>query len=50
MSNGKVHSHRFPAANTAVPFANQDHKQLQTVIDFLRNKHVTVGHLRPECG
>jgi len=40
--NGKVHSHRFPAANTAVPFANQDHKQLQTVIDFLRNKHVTV--------
>src|SRR6185295_1954108 len=40
--NGKVHSHRFPAANTAVPFANQDHKQLQTVIDFLKNKHVTV--------
>ncbi|MBM3800701.1 MAG: tetratricopeptide repeat protein [Acidimicrobiia bacterium] len=40
--NGKVHSHRFPAANTAVPLANQDHKQLQTVIDFLRNKHVTV--------
>jgi len=40
--NGKVHSHRFPAANTAVPFANQDHKQLQTVTDFLRNKHVTV--------
>ena len=40
--NGKVHSHRFPAANTAVPLANQDHKQLQTTIEFLQNKHVTV--------
>src|SRR5262245_32893160 len=40
--NGKVHSHRFPAANTAVPTANQDHKQLQTTIDFLQNKHVSV--------
>ena len=40
--NGKVHSHRFPAANTAVPTANQDHKQLQTTIDFLRNNHVSV--------
>jgi tetratricopeptide (TPR) repeat protein len=40
--NGKVHSHRFPAANTAVPLANRDHKQLQTTIEFLQNKHVTV--------
>jgi tetratricopeptide (TPR) repeat protein len=40
--NGKVHSHRFPAANTAVPLANQDDKQLQTTIDFLKNKHVSI--------
>ena len=40
--NGKVHSHRFPAANTAVPTANQDGKQLQATIDFLQNKQVSV--------
>lgn len=40
--NGKVHSHRFPAANTAVPLANQDHEQLRTTIEFLKNKHVSV--------
>jgi tetratricopeptide (TPR) repeat protein len=40
--NGKVHSHRFPAANTAVPTANQDEKQLNTVVQFLKNKHVSV--------
>ena len=26
---GKIHSHRFPAANTALPFVNGDHEQLQ---------------------
>ncbi|PYV83220.1 MAG: hypothetical protein DMG05_26535, partial [Acidobacteria bacterium] len=40
--NGKVHSHRFPAANTAVPTANQDEKQLKTILEFLKNKHVSV--------
>ncbi|MFN8007495.1 MAG: tetratricopeptide repeat protein [Terriglobia bacterium] len=40
--NGKVHSHRFPAANTAVPLANQDQKQLETVMEFLKNKHVSI--------
>lgn len=33
---GLVHSHRFPAANTALPVANKDREQLQTVIDFLK--------------
>src|SRR5437899_1969655 len=33
---GFVHSHRFPRANTAVPFANHDETQLQATSDFLR--------------
>src|SRR5437867_12983126 len=33
---GFVHSHRFPGANTAVPFVNHDEVQLQTTTDFLR--------------
>jgi tetratricopeptide (TPR) repeat protein len=40
--SGQVHSHRFPAANTAVPYANQDQKQLQVTEDFLRSGIVTV--------
>jgi len=40
--DGYVHSHRFPAANTAVPTSQQDEKQLETVIDFLKNKQVTI--------
>ena len=40
--NGKVHSHRFPAANTAVPLVNQDEEQLQTTIDFLKDDQVSV--------
>jgi Flp pilus assembly protein TadD len=32
---GFVHSHRFPAANTAVPFANRDEEQLRVTRDFL---------------
>jgi tetratricopeptide (TPR) repeat protein len=40
--NGKVHSHRFPAANTAVPTANHDDKQLQATLDFLQNKQVSI--------
>ncbi|HWB96192.1 MAG TPA: multiheme c-type cytochrome, partial [Bryobacteraceae bacterium] len=35
--NGKVHSHRFPGANTAVPYANQDQVQLDTTEKFLKS-------------
>jgi tetratricopeptide (TPR) repeat protein len=35
--NGFVHSHRFPAANTAVPVANGDAAQLKLTEDFLKN-------------
>ena len=40
--DGKVRSHRFAAANTAVPFANGDQQQLQAVRDFLQDGQVTV--------
>lgn len=40
--NGFVHNHRFVAANTAVPYANKDEKQLKEVEDFLRDKKVRV--------
>jgi len=33
---GKVHSHRFPAANTALPIANEDATQLKITEDFLK--------------
>lgn len=39
---GQVHSHRFPAANTALPFANQDPKQMEVVEKFLKDKIVSV--------
>jgi len=39
---GKVHDHRFPAANTALPFVNKDETQLRKTIEFLQNKQVTV--------
>ena len=35
--DGKVHSHRFPAANTALPTANEDTEQLKITEDFLKN-------------
>ena len=41
-TNGFVHSHRFPAANTAVPTANDDPAQLKLTEDFLRNGALTV--------
>src|SRR5262249_3452293 len=41
-TDGKVHSHRFPAANTALPFVNQDPEQLKVVQDFLKDGQVTV--------
>jgi Flp pilus assembly protein TadD len=34
--NGFVHSHRFPAANTALPTANEDAAQLKLTEDFLK--------------
>jgi Flp pilus assembly protein TadD len=33
---GKVHSHRFPGANTALPTANDDAAQLKATEDFLK--------------
>jgi tetratricopeptide (TPR) repeat protein len=40
--NGFVKSHRFPGANTALPFVNKDEVQLKTVQDFLKDGQVTV--------
>src|SRR5947207_13040650 len=40
--DGKVHSHRFPAANTALPFVNGDAEQLKITQDFLRDGQVSV--------
>ena len=39
---GKVHSHRFPAANTALPTANEDAVQLKATEDFLTSGALTV--------
>jgi len=39
---GFVHSHRFPAANTAVPFVNRDDEQLEAVRQFLTAGILTV--------
>ena len=39
---GYVHSHRFPGANTAVPFANEDAVQMETSKKFLQDKQVSV--------
>ena len=40
--DGKVHSHRFPAANTALPFVNRDAEQLRVTQAFLRDGQVSV--------
>jgi tetratricopeptide (TPR) repeat protein len=40
--DGYVHSHRFPAANTAVPFVNGDKEQLDETIRFLKSGFLTV--------
>ncbi|HEX6201088.1 MAG TPA: multiheme c-type cytochrome, partial [Thermoanaerobaculia bacterium] len=39
---GMIRSHRFAAANTALPTAYQDEEQLQHVVDFLQARQVTV--------
>jgi len=40
--DGFVHSHRFPAANTAVPTANEDAAQLKLTEGFLKSGALTV--------
>jgi tetratricopeptide (TPR) repeat protein len=40
--DGKVHSHRFAAANTALPVVNHDRKQLEEVEAFLKSGFITV--------
>src|SRR5665213_3615599 len=40
--NGMIHSHRFPAANTAIPYANSDAVQLAEVTKFLQSGFMTV--------
>jgi tetratricopeptide (TPR) repeat protein len=40
--DGTVRSHRFPGANTALPFVNQDHEQLRITQEFLRDGQVSV--------
>ena len=40
--NGKVHNHRFSAANTALPFVNRHPDQLKAVTEFLQNEVVTL--------
>ena len=40
--HGQVHSHRFPGANTAVPFSNRDPEQLAATEKFLKSGWVTV--------
>jgi tetratricopeptide (TPR) repeat protein len=39
---GKVHSHRFPGANTALPTANEDAAQLKATENFLASGALTV--------
>ncbi|MGB6624256.1 MAG: tetratricopeptide repeat protein, partial [Candidatus Acidiferrales bacterium] len=39
---GIIHSHRFPAANTALPYENEDTEQLDTVENFLKANQVSV--------
>ncbi len=39
---GQVHSHRFPAANTALAFVNHDSKQMETEEKFLQSGFITV--------
>ena len=39
---GEVHSHRFPAANMAVAYANQDLEQMREEEKFLKSGFITV--------
>jgi len=40
--NGKVHSHRFPGANMAIPHVNGDKTQLAETEKFLKSGFITV--------
>ena len=40
--DGFVRSHRFPAANTALPYVNRDSDQLEAVQQFLRAGQVSI--------
>lgn len=40
--DGMIRSHRFAAANTAIPTAYHDEEQLKAVTDFLQARQVTV--------
>ena len=40
--NGKIHSHNFPGANTAIPTANNDQKQLDLTTKFLKSGFISV--------
>jgi tetratricopeptide (TPR) repeat protein len=40
--DGQIHSHRFPAANMAVPVANHDQTQMAAVEKFLTSGFITV--------
>lgn len=40
--DGQVRSHRFPGANTAVPYSHGDHEQLATTQEFLQNNILSV--------
>jgi tetratricopeptide (TPR) repeat protein len=39
---GYVHSHRFPAANTALPFVNHDAEQMKVTEAFLKSGFISV--------
>ena len=40
--NGKIHNHRFPAANMAVAYANRDEEQMKATEKFLKSGFITV--------
>jgi Flp pilus assembly protein TadD len=39
---GKIHSHSFPAANTALPMANQDQHQMDMEQNFMKSGALTI--------
>jgi tetratricopeptide (TPR) repeat protein len=39
--DGKVHSHRFPGANTALPYVNQDQEQMSVTEKFLQSGFIS---------
>jgi tetratricopeptide (TPR) repeat protein len=41
-ADGTVHNHRFPAANTALPFVNKDDAQMKITKDFLQSGFIKV--------